>query len=96
MRGLVPREITPTDVPCARCGATLVLTRDAIGRPRPRCPQCQQVNTTPMAAGIVGTQHSQSAADSRSLPWPRPRLAAHVHTVGRRAAGSHARRRGRS
>lgn len=71
----VARCITPTDTPCPRgCGDRLVLTRDAIGRARPRCPTCQQVNTRPMDAGTVGVQHSQAALDSRALAWPLPAL----------------------
>lgn len=31
------------EVPCAKCGAAQVTTRDAIGRTRQRCPKCDGV-----------------------------------------------------
>lgn len=54
---------------CEDCGKPKVVTRDAIGRPRHRCPDCQGVNTTVPAAGTVGHLHRQTATDPHSLAW---------------------------
>ncbi len=61
---------------CPRCGRDRVETRDAIGRPRLRCPDCQGVVLAP--AVPTAPLHRQSAMDSRSLAWPSALEAAHL------------------
>jgi phage FluMu protein Com len=69
-----PREIRATTTRCTTCPALLVETRDAIGRPRLRCPDCQGVNRTPEPAGTVGPRNRQLSANSHELRWsPRVR-----------------------
>jgi len=51
------------------CGTRMVVTRDAIGRPRRRCPDCQGINTAVPAPGTVGHLHRQTAMDPHSLAW---------------------------
>ncbi len=63
MMGRLPRVITPTSRACGPCGTALVTTRDAIGRPRDRCPQCQSVNRHPEDAGTVTRGPIAEAAD---------------------------------
>lgn len=64
-----PRGVPPV---CGNDGVPLVITRDAIGRPRYRCPDCQGVNTTPVPAGLEAPLHRQHASSSRALAWPPP------------------------
>jgi hypothetical protein len=64
---------------CGNCRATLVVTHDAIGRPRYRCPTCQGVNTTPVPKGLQGNGYCQTALDSRALEWPGPLVPLTAH-----------------
>jgi LSD1 subclass zinc finger protein len=64
---------------CGDCRAALVITRDAIGRPRYRCPVCQGVNMTPYPKGLQGNGHRQTALDSRALGWPPPLVPLTAH-----------------
>lgn len=61
---------------CRGCAAPLVITRDAIGRPRYRCPECQGVVPADANGGLREHHHRQTATDSRSLTWSAPRLPA--------------------
>lgn len=49
----IPRPIVQTERPCALCGTALVITFDALNRPRHRCPTCHGAVTTPIDAGTV-------------------------------------------
>lgn len=57
---------------CLHCRGPLVVTRDAIGRPRYRCPECQGVNRSDPAPGTAGVQHPQTAGASHELDWGAP------------------------
>lgn len=52
MSGL-PRPVVPTAKPCPACGGAMMITFDALNRPRHRCPRCHGVVTTPIDAGVV-------------------------------------------
>ena len=67
-----PKSPLPDVPPCRHCAGPLVVTRDAIGRPRYRCAACQGVNTTPTAPGALGPQHPQTATSSRDRHWGAP------------------------
>lgn len=61
---------------CGGCGSPLTITRDALQRPRYRCPECQGIAPVEDAPGIYGHPHRQTAADSRALGWDAPPLPA--------------------
>ncbi len=65
----VQRMIVPSSNPCSTCGTPMLVTQDAIGRPRERCPQCQGVVREPMEAGVVGPLHRQTATCKAELAW---------------------------
>jgi hypothetical protein len=67
-----PKSPSTVATHCAHCAGPLVVTRDAIGRPRYRCPDCQGVNTTVEPAGTVGPTHSQTATSSTLRSWGAP------------------------
>lgn len=55
---------------CGTCRTPLAITRDAIGRPRYRCPDCQGL--APVAAHVDETGRHQSATGAGSSEWPSP------------------------
>lgn len=65
----VQRTIVPSPNRCDTCGTQLLVTQDAIGRPRERCPQCQGVVREPMEAGVVAPLHRQTATCMAELAW---------------------------
>lgn len=74
-----PRKQGPAREPsrCRHCRAEgrdvrCVVTRDAIGRPRERYPECQGVNTTPADVGTLSSPHPQTATSSHDRSWGAP------------------------
>jgi hypothetical protein len=57
---------------CEGCAVALVVTRDAIGRPRYRCPQHQRVAPPTENTGVDLPLHNQTVMSSRDLAWPGP------------------------
>ena len=70
---------------CPTCAAALVITHDAIGRPRTRCPHCQGIAPPSANVGVQGPRYRQTAMSSGTLAWPMPGEArAHSAPVVRR------------
>lgn len=60
---------------CKGCSTPLVITHDALGRERHRCPACEGVAPPPPMPDV---RHSQAATSSDDMPWPRPDARKHV------------------
>ncbi|MHB1297267.1 MAG: hypothetical protein ACYC0B_01960 [Gemmatimonadaceae bacterium] len=49
-----------------------MITRNAIGRPRYRCPQCERVVARPAPKPWEPVLHPQTGMSSAELEWPAP------------------------
>lgn len=64
----IPRPIVQTERACVLCGTALVITFDALNRPRHRCPTCHGTVTTPIDAGTVERVATPTPALAKLAP----------------------------